>query len=174
MNTGPTCVNPLCGSVCRPLPPPPQAPSEAHLRLVIEISKYSLWHHKAQCVAEFEARATEALRAENAWLTHELGMQRDGTENAIREAYKLLDIEDDGELRHKWVLLGIASLRAQLQESAEREKGLRAALRDIQQIGETELVHHHPQHGSAPHQVALIARAALTAHPPQTAGEKET
>lgn len=38
------------------------------------------------------------------------------------------------------------------------------ALEEIARIGETELVHVHPAYGSAPHQVARIARAALARH----------
>lgn len=54
---------------------------------------------------------------------HDLSMVRDGQENAIREAYKLLGIEDDGELRMKWVLLGISKFRRESEGlRAERER----------------------------------------------------
>ncbi len=62
---------------------------------------------------------------------HDLQMIRDGNENVIREAYKLLGIEDDGELRWKWVMLGISNLTASASSNAsdkEREQAYDAAI----------------------------------------------
>lgn len=54
-----------------------------------------------------------------------------------------------------------AELVSQCDKLHAANVGLVAALKEIEQIGATELVHVHPEHGRAPHRVALIARAAL-------------
>lgn len=54
--------------------------------------------------------------------------------------------------------------QAERMAELERENAaLLAALEMIQRIGETELAHTHPTHGSAPHKVALLAKEALDA-----------
>lgn len=59
-----------------------------------------------------------------------------------------------------------ATFKAQLTTAQQQVTALRGALKRIQHIGETQLVYKHPSHGEAPHEVALIADAALAAPSP--------
>lgn len=68
------------------------------------------------------------LRAENEYLKSEWDALDESRIAFVKEAYKLLGIEDDGEYRWKWVLLGIHSLK---EERDGFEALLKACLREV-------------------------------------------
>lgn len=53
------------------------------------------------------------LRAENEYFKSERDALDESRIAFVKEAYKLLNIEDDGEYRWKWVLLGIHNLKTE-------------------------------------------------------------
>lgn len=55
---------------------------------------------------------SKALERELEVALNDVGMLHDAHDGAVREAYRLLGIEDDGELRWKWVMLELSKLPA--------------------------------------------------------------
>jgi hypothetical protein len=92
------------------------------LRRIAKIS-YGATIGEARSVSKVQRDAAdliEQLQRDNAALTFERDELRELHTDGCRQAYQYMGIEDDGEYRWKWVLLGISQL-------ADEASGLRAA-----------------------------------------------